>query len=48
MIYFALCVAEEIEFSEPNSYKAAMESKERDKGLKAMIDEIDSLIKNGT
>lgn len=48
MIYFALCVAEEIEFSEPGSYKEAMGSKDKDKWLKAMIDEIDSLIKNGT
>ena len=41
-------MAEEIQFSEPGSYKEAMNCKERDKWLKAMIDEIDSLIKNGT
>lgn len=41
-------MAEEVEFREPASYKAAMECKERKKWLKAMIEEIDSLLKNGT
>ena len=41
-------MAEEIEFSEPGSYKEAMNCRDRDKWVRAMIDEIDSLIKNGT
>ena len=48
MLYFAFCVAEQVVFSEPESYNAAINCKERDKWLKAMIEEMDSLIKNGT
>ena len=48
MLYFALCIAEQVEFQEPASYREAMQSKERDRWLKAMIEEIESLIKNGT
>ena len=48
MLYFALCVAEEVAFSEPDTYHAAMNCPKKDKWLQAMIEEIDSLIKNKT
>lgn len=48
IIYYALCVAEHIEYSEPSTFSEAMKSKERKKWKKAMIDEIKSLLKNGT
>lgn len=48
LLYFALCIAEQVELQEPASYREAMQSKERDRWLRAMIEEIDSLIKNGT
>ena len=47
MLYLALCVAEHICYSE-SSYAAAMQCEEKDQWLKAMIEEINSLIKNGT
>ena len=48
ILFFALCVAEQVVFSEPESYQAAISCAERDKWLLAMIEEIDSLIKNKT
>ena len=48
MLYFALCVAKQVAFSEPDSYKSAMNCPEKDRWLQAMIEEIDSLIKNKT
>ncbi|KAE8700517.1 hypothetical protein F3Y22_tig00110556pilonHSYRG00215 [Hibiscus syriacus] len=48
MISYALSVAEEIEEADPNNYKEALKSKERDKWAKAMDEEIASLMKNKT
>ena len=48
MMYYALTAAEEVEYHEPSSYKEAMRSPEKDKWLKAMQEEIDSLYKNQT
>ena len=48
MLFYALCIAEEVEYSEPATYKDAMNSKEWESWMKAMIDEIESLLKNGT
>ena len=41
-------MAEEVEYSEPCSYEEAVESKDHQKWMQAMIEEIDSLLKNGT
>lgn len=46
MLYFALCVAEQVVFSEPETYEATVSCAEKDKWLHAMIEEIDSLVKN--
>lgn len=48
MLYYALAIAEEMEYHEPSSYKEAVRSPEKDKWLKAMQEEIDSLYKNQT
>lgn len=48
VIHFALSIAEEIDFSEPATYEEAMKSKEWRQWLKAMQEEIRSLLKNGT
>ena len=48
MSFFALCVAEIIEHSEPASYSEAMKSKDRELWMKAMREEIESLLKNWT
>ena len=48
MLYFALCVAEQVVFSELESYQLAISCIEKDKWLQAMIEEVDSLIKNKT
>ena len=48
MLYYALTVAEEIEYHEPSSYKEAVRSHEKDRWLRAMQEEIDSLYKNHT
>ena len=48
MLFYALFAAEEVEFSEPANYNEAMNGKERDRWMRAMIDEIESLLKNGT
>lgn len=47
MVYFALTAAEEVDYSEPSSYAEAMRSKETQYSVRAMIEEIRSLIKNG-
>ena len=47
-VYYALCVAEELEISEPSTYKEAVGSKDKHKWIKAMNEEIDSLLKNKT
>ena len=47
-LFFCLMTAEEVEYSEPCSYEEAIESKEYERWMKAMIEEIDSLLKNGT
>lgn len=41
-------MAESIDYHEPSSYKEAMRTPEKDKWLRAMQDEIDSLYKNRT
>ena len=46
MAYFALCVAETIEFDEPATYEEAMKGKEWEQWLEAMKDKIESLLKN--
>lgn len=48
MLFYALCVAEDVEHSEPASYREAIQSKEADKWMLAMVEEIESLLKNGT
>ena len=48
MAYFALCVAEEIEFSEPSTYEEAMSRSECEKWSAAMVVEMLSLMKNKT
>ena len=48
MLYYALAIAEDVEYHEPASYKEAIRSHENDKWLKAMQEEIDSLHKNQT
>lgn len=48
MIFYALNVAEEIEYFEPATYSEAMRSKESREWMKAMEEEINSLHKNGT
>ena len=48
MAYFALCVAESIEFDEPATYEEAMKGKEWKQWLEAMKEEMESLLKNGT
>ena len=47
-LFYCLMVAEEIEYSEPSSYEETVESKDWEKWMQVMIDEIDSLLKNGT
>ena len=48
MMYYALSIAEQIEYHEPSTYKEAVRSPEKDKWLRAMQEEIDSLYKNRT
>ena len=48
LIYYALNVAEEIQGDESNCFKEAMESKEKEKWLEAMTEEMQSLEKNKT
>ena len=48
MSFFALCVAEIIEHAKPANYTEAMRSKEKKEWLKAMHEEIGSLLKNMT
>lgn len=48
MTFFALCVAELMIYSEPTTYEEAIRCKESEKWLKAMREEIESLLKNGT
>ena len=48
MSFFALCVAEVLECSEPSTYAEAMASEEKEKWLTAMREEIQSLLKNYT
>ena len=47
-LFFALLVAEEVEYSDPSTYEEAMDCKEWEKWMKAMVEEIDSLLRNGT
>ena len=48
LVYYALCVAEGIECSEPLNYKEALRSNERSRWIKVMKEEMESLIKNKT
>ena len=48
MSFFALCVAEVISYAERATYEEAIRCKERQKWIKAMREEIESLLKNGT
>ena len=48
LVYYALCVAEGIECSEPLNYKDALRSNEISRWIKAMKEEMKSLIKNKT
>ena len=48
MMYYALCVAEQIEYHESSTYKEAVRSPEKDRWLRTMQEEIDSLYKNKT
>lgn len=48
MSFFALCVAEVIAYAEPATYEEAIKCKESQKWIKAMKEEIESLLKNGT
>ena len=47
-MYYAFCAAEEVESSEPGTYKEAVRSREKDRWIKAMQEELDSLLKNKT
>ena len=48
MSFFALCVAEIIEHAEQSSYSEAIKSKGKENWLRAMREEIESLLKNYT
>lgn len=48
LVFYALVVAEEIDYSEPATYAEAMRSKERKQWIQAMKEEIESLLKNKT
>lgn len=48
LVYYAFCATEVVESVEPSNYKEAVKSRERDRWIKAMQDEIDSLLKNKT
>lgn len=48
MIYFCLCTAEEVVIQEPKTYSEAMKGSERIRWLRAMKEEMDSLVRNGT
>ena len=48
MTFFALCIAEEILYDEPASFQEAMNSLEKEQWIRAMEEEIYSLLKNGT
>ena len=48
MMYYAICVAEGIEYHEPSTYKEAVRSHVKDRWMRAMQEEIDSLHKNKT
>ena len=48
MSFFALCVAEVLLYAEPSTYEEAIRCRENQKWIKAMREEIDSLLKNGT
>ena len=47
-VYYAFCAAEEMGSNEPGTYKEAVSSRERDRWIKVMQAEIDSLLKNKT
>ena len=47
-VYYALCAAENIELTDPLTYNEAMKSKDRERWIEAMNDEIKSLLKNKT
>lgn len=48
MLYFALNIAENIEFAEPKNYKEAIGCEESKQLMMAMKEELESLEKNGT
>lgn len=48
MSFFALCVAEVLIYSEPFTYEEAIHCKESQKWIRAMREEIESLLKNET
>lgn len=48
MLFFALHVAEQLEHSEPATYSEAVNGPEKEKWIKAMKEEFDSLIRNKT
>ena len=48
MVFYALHIAEQIELSEPSSYTEAINGLEKVQWLKAMKEEIQSLLNNKT
>lgn len=48
MMHYALSIAEEMEFHKPSTYNEAIRTPEKDRWLRAMQKEIDSLYKNQT
>lgn len=48
LIYIALLASFEVQGTEPDSYRATMKSKDRDKWLEAMKEEMNSLLTNHT
>ncbi|XP_073126397.1 uncharacterized protein [Henckelia pumila] len=48
LAWYALTVAEEVEYSEPDTYDEAMTSKQKNKWIEAMNEEMNSLEKNQT
>ena len=48
VVYYALCAAENLECADPLSFKEAMMSRDRERWIEAMNEEMDSLLKNKT
>ena len=48
MVFYALMAAEEVELEEPLTYTKAMQSKEKNKWVQAMNEEMESSVKNKT